>query len=144
MHNRQAVSDLLPLLSANWNKSLEGRAVFHCCEANEEMLIFAKAHQMFIGVDGDLSWSKKKQRFIKEVPLEMLVLETDSPYLLPKTDRNNPLSVKDGIALVQSQKHNEPMSIPLIAQMVEEVKGISVEEVEQVTTVNVQKLFGLN
>jgi len=143
LHNRQAVGDLLPLLSANWDKSLERRAVFHCCEANEELLSFAQAHKMFIGVDGDLSWSKKKQRFIKEVPLKILVLETDSPYLLPKTDRNNPSSVKDEIALIQTQKHNEPTSIPLIAQMVAAVKGISVEEVEKATTANAQQLFDL-
>ena len=84
LHNREAKKDMLGLLESVWDKKLEGRTVFHCCEPDFELLEFAKKHKMFIGVDGDITYYKEKQEFIKTIPLEMLVFETDSPFLNPE------------------------------------------------------------
>ncbi len=43
-----------------------------------------KKYQVFIGVDGDVTYDKDKQSFIQQVPLELLVLETDSPFFIPE------------------------------------------------------------
>src|SRR3989338_9748879 len=52
LHNREAKKDMLGLLESVWDKKLEGRTVFHCCEPDFELLEFAKKHKMFIGIDG--------------------------------------------------------------------------------------------
>lgn len=128
IHNREATSEMLKTLEQNWSGELLGRTVFHCCEADERLLEFTRKHQIFIGIDGDISWSKKKQRFIYSVPIENLVLETDSPFLLPES-------------LKKIEKYNEPKNIPLIAGIVAQIKGISLREVEERTTENAEKLF---
>jgi len=133
LHNRLAVTDILKVLGEGWDKKLTGRTVFHCCEAEMALLEFAKTHGMYIGVDGDISWSKKKQRFIKDIPLEMLVLETDSPYLTP-------LSLRDPDEKFTS---NDPGSIPVIRDLVALAKDLESREVEQQTTINAKHLFNL-
>jgi TatD DNase family protein len=132
LHNREAKADLLPIVERNWHNSFQNRSVFHCCEPDEELLSFATDHKMYIGVDGDLTYSPEKKEFIKIVPLTMLVLETDSPFLLPeplKSERKFP---------------NEPKNIRITAETVAEVKKITVEEVIAITTQNAQRLFNLN
>src|SRR3990167_6531623 len=83
-HNREAKKDFLEVVDSLWSAQLEGRAVFHCCEPDEELLSYALAHKIFIGVDGDVTYSKEKREFVKKIPLESLVFETDSPFLLPE------------------------------------------------------------
>jgi TatD DNase family protein len=65
---------------------------------------------------------------LPDVPLEYLVLETDSPYLAPVPFRG---------------KRNAPEYIPLIAQKLAEIKGVDIETVANITTTNAKKLFGL-
>lgn len=130
-HNREAKKDFLDVLSKNWDKGLEGRAVFHCCEPDQELLVFAKQHKLFIGVDGDITFRSDKQEFIKSVPLEMLVLETDSPFLLPIQLRENK----------GKRPVNEPKNLKLIASFIAEILGITVETLEKNTEENSRKLF---
>jgi TatD DNase family protein len=124
LHNREAKKDMFEILNQVWDKKLEGRTVFHCCEPSKKLLEFAVDKKMFIGVDGDLIYYKEKQEFIKTVPLEILVLETDAPFLSPTR-----------------QFPNEPKNILLIAECVAKLKNISIEEVSKVTTENARKLF---
>ncbi len=131
LHNREAKDELIPIVKKNWDKHFEYRSVFHCCEADKELLTFAKDHKMFIGIDGDITYSNEKKEFIKEVPLEMLVLETDSPFLLPeplKSERKFP---------------NEPKNIRIIAQTVAEIKSESIEKIILTTTQNARMLFNI-
>lgn len=130
LHNREAKVDMFDVLNKTWNKKLEGRSVFHCCEPDHELLEFAKDHKMFIGVDGDITYYKEKQEFIKTVPLDMLVLETDSPFLNPEPNRSKEGGTK-----------NEPGNIPLIAEFIASLKNISVDELSKQTTDNARKLF---
>jgi len=131
LHNREAKQDLLPIVLNKWNSALEKRSVFHCCEPDLELLNFAKGHNMFIGIDGDITYTPEKQEFIKEVPLEMLVLETDSPFLLPE-----PLKTK-------REFPNNPSNLSFVAKEVARVKGINLEEVIKVTTQNAKILFNI-
>ncbi len=134
LHNREAKKEFLSALQAVWDKKLEGRTVFHCCEPDEELLEFAKKHKLFIGVDGDVTYSKQKQEFIKKVPLEMLVLETDAPFLSPEPFRSEPR---------ETRGPNVPANLKLIAEFVATLKGISSHRLSQTTTENAQMLFGL-
>ncbi|MCR4263238.1 MAG: TatD family hydrolase, partial [Candidatus Roizmanbacteria bacterium] len=131
IHNREATADVLEVLQENWDSLLSGRTVFHCCEPNEELLSFAKEHTIYIGVDGDITYDTNKQEFIKRVPLNMLVLETDSPFLLPEPLRS------------RKEYPNEPKNIKLVASKLSELHGISTEKIADTTMKNALRLFHL-
>lgn len=131
VHNRETKKELLEIIDKEWSEDMRYRTVFHCCEPDDELGAYAKEHTIYIGVDGDVTYGGEKAAFAKKIPLEMLVLETDSPFLLPeplKTQRLYP---------------NTPATIPLIAQCIADLKGISIEEVGRVTTENAKRLFNL-
>lgn len=129
LHNREAKSEFLTVMRENWNDALAYKTVFHCCEADQDLLTFAKEHNIFIGVDGDVTYDLQKQEFVKIVPLELLVLETDSPYLLPEPLRS------------QKKHPNEPKNIPLIAQYIANIKNVSIKHLIETTTSNAKRLF---
>jgi TatD DNase family protein len=125
IHSREAKKDILEILDGPAvAKALAGKAVFHCCEPDKILLGFAKDHKMFIGIDGDIIYNKEKQEFIKSVPLDMLVLETDSPYLSP---------IK--------QFPNEPKNIKVIAEFIAKLKNIPIKKIVKITTENARVLF---
>lgn len=136
IHCREAKEELLGVLGevwGDWGDRLEGKTVLHCCEPDTELLEFARTHNIYIGVDGDVTYSHNtaKQNFIKEVPLEMLVLETDAPYLGP---------------IINGQKHkfpNTPANLKIIAEFIAKLKGESVEKIKEVTSQNAKELFKL-
>lgn len=131
LHNRETKRDLLSLLDSVWNEDMRFRTVFHCCEEDEELLTYAIKHNIYIGIDGDVTYGGGKAEFAKKIPLEQLVLETDSPYILPEPLRT------------QKLYPNTPANIPLIAQCIADLKGVSLEDVARVTTENARKLFGI-
>ena len=134
IHNREARNDTLEILRKTWDKKLEWQSVFHCCEPDPvgtiqelSLLEFAKVYKMFIGVDGDIFYRKDKQEFIKTVPLEMLVLETDSPFLSPDKSRDS-----------------EPKNIKIIAEYIAELLNCQIDKLMRQTTENARKLFKIN
>jgi TatD DNase family protein len=131
IHNRETKKELLEILNSEWNEEMCFRTVFHCCEPDQELLAYAILHNIFIGVDGDVTYGGEKAEFAKEIPLELLVLETDSPFLLPEP--------------LKSQKlyPNTPANIPIIATYIAELKGVAVEEIAMRTTENARKLFNI-
>lgn len=133
LHNREAKKDVFDALNNIWDKKLEGRSVFHCCEPDETLLEFAQKHKMFIGVDGDITYYKEKQQFVTTVPLDMLVLETDSPFLNPEPLRSKEGGVK-----------NEPKTLPLIAEFIAKLKNVSINQLIDTTTKNARMLFGVS
>jgi len=130
IHNRQAKNDLLKILNTYY-LLLNTSMVFHCCEPDFDLLDFAKKHHIYIGVDGDVTYDPKKQAFVKEIPLSLLVLETDSPFLTPAPLRNDK----------KTKFPNTPKNLILVAQKVAEIKGEKVEKIRKVTKNNSMKLF---
>jgi len=86
---------------------------------------------VMLGIGGVLTFknSKKLTEVVKEIPLEYLLLETDSPYLTPEPYRG---------------KKNNPNNIILVAKKIAEIKKIDLEDVLRVTTENAKKQFDLN
>jgi TatD DNase family protein len=123
VHNREAKGDLLPILADFQSPLAKIPVVFHCCEADLDLLEFAKKNHFFIGVDGDVCYSKKKQEFVKVVPLELLVLETDAPFLSP-----------------ERQFPNHPKNLKIIAQKVAEIKVTDEEELRRKVGENSRRL----
>ena len=131
IHNRDAVPELLEVLEANWDPFLEGRSVFHCCEPDQRILDFAIEKKVYIGIDGDITYDPDKQDFIKGAPLELLVLETDSPHFTPE-----PLK-SEGIVL------NEPKNLSLIADYIAILTKQPIGIVRKLSSKNSAVLFKL-
>lgn len=131
VHNREAKDELLQIMREKWSSKLSNRVVFHCCEADSDILEFALSKSIFIGVNGDVTYDKRKQDFIKRVPVDLLVVETDSPFLLPEP-------------LLSLKKYpNEPKNLPLIIKAIASLKGLSDEQVAKKTFENGKKLFNI-
>ena len=83
-----------------------------------------------IGIGGVVTFKNSKtiKDVVEEIPLQYLVVETDSPYLTPEPNRG---------------KRNEPSYIPNIIEEIARIKGISTKEVEEVTTENARLLFNM-
>jgi TatD DNase family protein len=132
IHNRQAKDDLLKILNTCY-LLLDTPMVFHCCESDFDLLNFAKKNHIYIGVDGDVTYDPKKQAFVKEIPLSLLVLETDSPFLTPAPLRNDQ----------KTKFPNTPKNLSLIAQKVAKIKEEKVEKIMEITKENGERLFGV-
>jgi TatD DNase family protein len=131
IHNRHAGDDLLKLLDSNWKDILYERVVFHCCEPDQKLLDYALKQKIFIGVDGDVTYDQKKMGFIKKVPLEHLVVETDSPFLTPYPVRQN------------NKFPNEPKYLDFVVRTISELKNKDYKSVAKITSNNAMKLFKL-
>lgn len=141
IHNREMSEDLLKIIKKEWDDYFKNNIVFHCTEPNEKILKFAKEHNLYLGFDGDLTYRNDKQEFIKKVPLDLIVLETDSPFLLPEPIKS----------FVKYQTHkeefrlypNKPENLILIFDFVSKLLNIQKEILAEKLLENSLKLFNL-
>lgn len=104
--------------------------VLHCVSGPLDYVKRAVELGFMVGACGNITFKNAQplRDLIKEVPMSMIVLETDAPFLAPIPYRG---------------KRNEPSMLIETAKCVAEIKGITLEEVERVTTENAKKLFRL-
>jgi len=131
IHNRQAAPQILQLLQNNWQPQLDGKCIFHCCEPNQAILDFAIQHNCYLGVDGDITYDQQKQQFITQIPDNLLLIETDSPYLLPEPLRT------------QRQFPNTPANLPIIIGEIAAFRHTDPENLIGQTTQNALRAFDL-
>lgn len=126
IHSRSAFDDLYRVMDDSRSKGLTG--VFHCFSGDaDEARKLLSFDGFCLGIGGVVTYKKSTlPSVLADVPLERVVLETDSPYLAPVPRRG---------------KRNESSYIPFIAQKIAEIYGCSVEEVAAVTTENARRLF---
>lgn len=144
IHTREAEDDSLKIVEQkldgenSWRITRDGgaeapRGVFHCFPGDEAMARKVNAWGFYISIPGPVTFDSKPQKpnlmaeVAAKIPLDQMLLETDSPYLTPVPFRG---------------KRNEPSRLPLIARRIAELKGVPVEEVGRVTSESVRKLFG--
>jgi len=127
IHDREAHRDTLKIL-ADEAKGL--KVLLHCFSGDLDMAKVCTERGYYLGVGGVVTFNnaKKLRAIVKEISLENLVLETDSPYLAPHPFRGKP---------------NEPKYIPLIAEKIAEIKGISLEKIAKTTSKTAQEFFGI-
>ena len=127
IHDREAHQDTLKVL-AEEAKGL--KILLHCFSGDLDIAKVCIERGYYLGIGGVVTFSNaiKLRAIVKEVSLENLVLETDSPYLAPHPFRG---------------KSNEPKYIPLIAEKIAEIKGISLEKVAESTSRTAQEFFGI-
>lgn len=125
IHDRDAHGDLMEVL----RKEGRGiRGVIHCYSGSAEMAKELLKLGWYLGVDGPLTFKNaaKLPEIIKTIPLERLLLETDSPYLAPVPKRGT---------------RNEPSYVRYTAQKVAELRNIEYSRIAQITTANAKTLF---
>jgi TatD DNase family protein len=105
------------------------RAVFHCFTgtADEAQKIVAAGH--LIGFTGAVTFKKNDalREIAKSLPADRIVVETDAPYLTPEPMRK--------------QKINEPALVVYVAEAVAAARGVTLEEIDRLTTANAKRFF---
>ena len=125
IHCRDAFKEVFEVLDAYKSDRLRG--IFHCFTGTEEDAHRAISHNMLLGIGGVVTFKNGKiDQYLSDIPLEKIVLETDAPYLAPVPYRG---------------KRNESAYLPLIAQKVADLYGVSLEAIAAQTTANARKLF---
>ena len=105
------------------------RGIFHCFTGPAWMAEAAAELGFLVGLGGVLTFKNSGlDALAADLPMDQIVLETDAPFLAPVPYRG---------------KRNEPAYVRYVAEKLAEVKGLSIEEIERVTTANAVRLFGL-
>lgn len=117
--------DTLEILKEN---PVNKKGVFHCCPLNRELIKEALKLGFYISFAGPVTFknSKNANEIINIVPLDRILIETDSPYLAPEPKRGT---------------RNDPRNVKYVAEKIAEVKEIDIEEVVKITYQNTCRLF---
>lgn len=128
IHSRNSTDEVIAILKELQSLNLKG--VFHCFSGDMKQAESILALGFYLGIGGVVTFKNSGlDKIVAEIPIANLVLETDGPYLAPAPYRG---------------KRNVPSYLKLVAEKIADVKGISLEEVSDITTANAVKLFGLS
>jgi TatD DNase family protein len=128
IHDRDAHEETLRILEEEENGRWKG--VFHCFSGDTYLANKVIQMGFFISIPGTVTFKKStiQQEVVRRIPLEKMLLETDCPYLAPEPYRG---------------KRNEPAFMRKTAERVAELKGLTLEDVSRITSLNAKLLFGV-
>ena len=126
VHDREAHGDSFEIVCAY----PELRGVFHCYSGSAEMAQELLKRGWYLGFDGPITYknARKALEVLEICPLDRILIETDSPYLTPVPNRG---------------KRNDSRQLEFVAAKIAEVRGISPEEVAEITMENGRRLFNI-
>ncbi len=126
IHDRDAHSETLSMIHG---AGIE-KGVMHCFSGNMEFAKQCLDQGLYISIPGTVTYPSNEQLrdVVRSVPVERLLLETDCPYLSPVPHRG---------------KRNEPSYTRITAEKVAELRGLTVDDVARITTMNAGRLFGI-
>ena len=126
MHERDAARDSAELLRSEGSGKLRG--VIHCFTGDYDAARDYLDLGFYLSFSGIITFKNADplRSVVQRVPLQRMLVETDSPYLTPVPHRG---------------KRNEPAYVRVVAETVARVKGITLEQVAHTTTGNVRQLF---
>ncbi len=127
IHCRSAFEEVFEVLEQEKGDDLHG--IFHCFTGTRKDAERALSYNMKLGIGGVVTFKNGKiDRFLREIPIESIVLETDAPYLAPVPFRG---------------KRNESMYILQVLEKIAEIYGMTTQEVAAITTQNSKEVFGI-
>jgi TatD DNase family protein len=127
LHNRESTEDVLRIIDEHQDGSLKG--IWHCFNGSVEEGKRAIDLGLHLGIGGILTFKNAGvDETVAQLPLEVMMLETDAPYLAPAPNRG---------------KRNEPSFVKHTAQKLAEVKGLELEELITITSKNARQLFAI-
>ena len=125
---QDAYEDILEILDA---ELVQGhRFEIHSFTGSPEIVKQFLDRGAYVGLNGIITFDKtgNMEKVVQMVPIERIVLETDSPYLTPAPNRG---------------KRNEPLFVKFVAEKLAQIKGLSIDQVEEETTNNAKALFNI-
>lgn len=125
IHSRDASIDTIEIIKEH---KVKKAGIFHCCQPNQEMVRQALELGYYISFAGPVTFknSKNAPDVVKMVPLDRILIETDSPYLTPEPNRG---------------KRNDCRNVKYVAQKIAELKEISLEDMARITYDNAIRIF---
>ncbi len=128
IHNRESTGKVMEVLADYKGRGLRG--IFHAFSGSYETFVeLQRCGDWFIGIGGVLTYKNASiAESVKSIPVDRIVLETDSPYLTPAPYRG---------------LRNESALIPVIAQKLADLQGVALDKIASHTTANARKLFGI-
>lgn len=128
VHDRDAHRDIAELLKSEGGENLRG--VIHCFTGDYPAAKVFLDLGFYLSFSGIVTFKNAEalREVVRELPLDRMLVETDSPYLAPVPHRG---------------KRNEPAFVRLVAEAIAQVKGVGVDEVAEVTSLNARLLFGI-
>ena len=129
IHTRSAYNEMVDAIATYRGRGLRG--VFHAFADNAEMARkLERMGEFKFGIGGVVTFKNSElNKVVEELPTELLLLETDSPYLTPVPHRG---------------KRNEPAYVEHVCRKIAEIKGTTFEVVESITTANAKQIFGIS
>jgi TatD DNase family protein len=124
VHTRKAFKDTVSILE----KYPEVKGVVHCYSAGKGAVEKVLDLGFLFGTDGNLTYDQGLQNVFSQIPLNKIILETDSPFLTPEPKRG---------------EINQPAFLSFTAKKLAEIKNVSLGEVDRVTTRSAKRLFRL-
>jgi len=132
IHCRQAHDDLLMILSEfkkeyiNLIPRHKSWGVVHCFSGDEELAWKYFKMGLLISFTGLITFSQQWDDLIRKIPLDKIMIETDSPYMTPEPYRG---------------RRNEPLLVQYVANRIADIRGIKVEKVAEITTLTARAFF---
>ena len=130
IHCRQSFKEIIDVLKELYNNSQKQKGIFHCFSGTIEEAKQVIELGFLLGIGGVVTFKNSGlDKVIAEIPLDHIVLETDSPYLAPVPFRG---------------KRNESSYLIHIAEKIASIKNTTLEQVAEITTQNAMKIFGIS
>jgi len=130
LHERDAAGDSMDILREFYQKGnlRTNPGVCHCCSCSAEIAAELVKMGFYLGFDGPITFknNKKTPEVCLNTPIDRIVIETDSPYLTPAPNRG---------------QRNEPEFVPFVAEKIVEIKGLTIEEIMNITYDNGNRLY---
>lgn len=125
IHTREAVQDTIDILKNQIKVNKKG--IFHCCPLNPELIKEGVKLGFYISFSGNITFKNaKSERAVKEVPLDKILIETDSPYLSPEPLRG---------------KRNDSRNVKYVALKISEILEKEPDFIAKTTYINANKIF---
>jgi len=126
IHNRDAYVDTIKILKEH---QVYKKGIFHCCQLNQELIKDALKLGFYISFSGNITFKNAKaEEAVSLVPMNRLLIETDSPYLTPEPHRGT---------------RNTSINVKYVADKIANIKCVSLEEVAKTTYENAMRIYNI-
>ena len=125
IHTREAIEDTIKILKEN---EVINKGVFHCCPLNRELIKQGLNLDFYISFAGPITFknSKNAEEIVNMVPLDRILIETDSPYLSPEPKRG---------------RRNDSRNVKYVAEKIAEFRNLGIQDIAKTTYDNAKKIF---